>query len=163
MSSEKVENCVNALIARKLKISFAESATAGRLASEFGLAKDSGEILLGGIVCYDVSVKCDLMKIPADLIEKFTPESAEVTRALAENLSSYFKSDIFVAITGLTAPGGSETAEKPVGTMFIHIITPYGYMSHREVFFGSPEEITLKTVDTTCGLILKNLKEHSQL
>jgi nicotinamide-nucleotide amidase len=146
-----------------MRIAFAESATAGRLASEFALVKDSGKILLGGIVCYDVGVKCDLLNIPKLFIEKYTPESAEVTKALAENLRPHFKADIIVAVTGLASPGGSENAVKPVGTMFIHILMPEAYIAHREVFDGSPEEIILQTIDTVCLLILDKLDSQTPL
>lgn len=157
MASEKIAEC-SALIAKKnLKIAFAESATAGWLASEFSLVPDSGKILLGGIVCYDACIKEDLFGISKETLEKYTPESAEVTRALAEGLRKYFACDIAVAITGLTTPGGSETPGKPVGTMFIHILLPDNrYCLHREVFGGPAEEVIKQTVDKT-GMLLTEL------
>lgn len=62
-----------------------------------------------------------------------------------------------MAVTGLTAPGGSETPEKPVGTMFLYIITPLGYIADRQVFEGSAEEIILKAVDHASRLIINHL------
>ncbi|MDV6168776.1 CinA family protein [Flavobacterium sp. DG1-102-2] len=158
MASEKITLCSSRIAEKKLKIAVAESATAGWLASEFALVPESGEIFLGGIVCYDVSTKEELFAIPKNVIDEFSPESAEVTRLLAERLNRYFKCDIAIAVTGLTSTGGSETPEKPVGTMFIHIKLPDNkYCAHREVFEGSPEEIIKQTVSRTgellCGYI----------
>jgi nicotinamide-nucleotide amidase len=59
-----------------------------------------------------------------------------------------------VAVTGLLTPGGSETPEKPVGTIFIHIILPHNrYCAHREVFKGNAESIIKQTIDKT-GILL---------
>ena len=154
MASENIILCSKRIADKKLTIAFAESATAGWLASEFSLTPYSGNILLGGIVCYDACVKEELFDISKSIIEKYTPESAQVTRLLAERLNKYFKSDIAVGITGLTAPGGSETPEKPVGTIFIHIVMPGGkYCAHREVFKGDTKEIIGQAIDCTVRLL----------
>ena len=159
MASENIILCSRRMAEKNLKIAVAESATAGWLASEFSLTPHSGNVFLGGMVCYDASTKEDLFGIPKKVIEEFTPESAEVTRMLAEGLNKYFKCDIAVAVTGLTAPGGSETPNKPVGTMFIHITLPENrYCAHREVFDGSPEDIIGQTVERI-GALLSELTE----
>lgn len=158
MPSEKVRACAKAIAEKKWKIAFVESATAGRMCSEFSLTDDSGDILRGGISCYEVFIKENILKVPHELIEKHTPESAEVTESLAQNALSIFKSEIIVAVTGLTAPGGSETPEKPVGTMFLHIILPGRPLSHREVFTGAPEDIVLQAIDRAAALITAALR-----
>lgn len=157
MPSEIVMKCSKAIAAKGWNIAFAESATAGRMSAEFAMTKHSGEILRGGIVCYDVFIKEQILNVPHTTIEKYTPESAEVTQALAQQASKIFNSKITVGITGLTSPGGSETEEKPVGTIFLYIITPVEKISHREVFQGTPEEIVLKSIDKTAKLIIDNL------
>lgn len=157
MPSEIVIKCSKAIADKGWNIAFAESATAGRLCAEFSMTKYSGPILRGGIVSYEVFVKEQLLHIPHATIEKYTPESAEVTQVMALQASKIFNSKITVAITGLTTPGGSETEEKPVGTMFIHILTPGEKIKHREVFNGSPDEIVLQTIDKTAELIFNSL------
>lgn len=147
----------SAIAEKGWKIAFAESATAGRLTSEFSRTPHSGKILLGGITCYDASVKKELLRVPSNVIEEFTCESLEVTKVLAENLRYLFLADVFVAITGLTKVGGSENALKPVGTMFIHIILPNKYVQHREVFEGNPEEIIDLTTLRVAELLMDNI------
>lgn len=160
MATESIILCSRRIAEKGLKVAVVESATAGRLASEFSLTPDSGAIFLGGLVCYDACTKEELLNIPGEIIEKFTPESAEVTQLLAERLTKFFKCDVTIAITGLTTPGGSETPDKPVGTMFIHIRFPDGvYCAHREVFDGNPEEIIVQTVVRT-GELLCNLLDN---
>ncbi|WP_244216042.1 CinA family protein [Pedobacter kyonggii] len=108
------------LIAQQLTIAFAERATAGRLTAEFSMAEDAGDFLKGGIACYDAILKEDLLKVAHSLIKEFTPESMEVTKAITLGLSQIIPASIHIGITGLTCPGGSETPEKPVGTMSIY-------------------------------------------
>jgi len=157
MPSEIVTKCSKTIAAKQWNIAFAESATAGRMAAEFSMTEKSGDILRGGIVCYEIFVKEQILNVPHSIIEKCTPESADVTKILAQQTLKIFNSKIAVAITGLTTSGGSETEEKPVGTMFIHIITPNDKISHREVFKGSPEEIILQAIDKTAMLIIESI------
>lgn len=150
---QQILACSKLMAEQGLTIAFAESATAGWLCSEFALAPESGSILKGGITCYDASLKESLLKVPHDLIEKFTPESQEVTDELARRLPALIAADIHVGITGLTTPGGSETAEKPVGTMFISVLMKGELFSHRRVFQGGCEDIIGQTIRATANIL----------
>ena len=145
------------LLSKKLTIATAESATAGRLAAEFSLIPDCGKTLKGGIVSYDACIKEDILGVSDELVKKYTPESAEVTEDMANKLQKLIKADIYIAITGLTMPGGSETPEKPVGTMFIHAIIKGNSIPIREVYKGNAEEIVLQTIDRVAQLIINEL------
>lgn len=157
MPSPLLSKCARILAERQLCIACAESATAGRLSAEFSLTAESGKILKGGLVCYDAALKTTLLGIPNALLKRFTPESAEVTAALAERLPVLIPADIHIAITGLTTPGGSETPEKPVGTMFIDIWYKQQHSALREVHHGSPEQIMLSAIESVAGLLIKLL------
>lgn len=157
MISPKVIECSKAIVKKGWKITFVESASAGRMCYEFSRVPDSGKILIGGMVCYDADMKEDILEIPPELIEVFTPESAEVTKAMAHNFCRIIASDICVAITGLTTPGGSETPDKPVGTIFLHIIFPHKQLAKRYEFKGTAEEIVTEAIDTAALLIINEL------
>lgn len=159
MAEQKIAECGKLLANKGLTIAFAESATAGWLCSEFALAPDSGAILKGGIVCYDASIKEYLLKVPHEIIEEYTPESAEVTKEITEKLKNLIKADIHVGVTGLTTPGGSETEDKPVGTVFVHIICKDKHIPHRRVFKGDAEAIIHQTVDCVAQLLMDELEE----
>jgi nicotinamide-nucleotide amidase len=158
MPSELLIKCSHLLKEKKLSLAFAESATAGRLSAEFALIPDCGEILKGGIVCYDACIKQDILGVPEDLVKKYTPESAEVTEDMARRLGSVINANIYVAITGLIMPGGSETPDKPVGTMFIHAIINQKPSAVKEKFEGSPEAIVLQTVDRVARMLIEELE-----
>lgn len=153
-----LETTAQYLIRKKLTIAFAESATAGRLAAEFSLATDAGKFLKGGLVCYDAALKETLLQVPKKLVEACSPESLEVTRAIADGLAKLIPADLHVGITGLTCPGGSESPEKPVGTMFIHCnYRTRTLFSERIVFKGNQEEIVLQTVEEFNWLLQERL------
>jgi nicotinamide-nucleotide amidase len=154
MPSDLLIKCSKILLSQELTIATAESATAGRLAAEFSLIPDCGKTLKGGIVSYDACIKEDIIGVSDDLVKKYTPESAEVTEDMANKLPNIIKADIYIAITGLTMPGGSETPEKPVGTMFIHAVIKGKSVAIREVFKGDAEEIVLQTIDRVAQLII---------
>ncbi|MFD0941489.1 CinA family protein [Pedobacter boryungensis] len=156
---ESIKKVAKILIEKKLTIAFAESATAGRLAAEFSMPKNAGKYLKGGLVCYDAALKKNILGVKSKVIEKHTPESKQVTKAITTGLQKLIDADIHVGITGLPAPGGSETTKKPVGTMFIHAIkNGKTFFNERKVFSGKPEEIIIGAVNHTAQLLLKNLQ-----
>ncbi|CAB1212609.1 CinA family protein [Acinetobacter bouvetii] len=137
-----IKKCCDLLESNHLKIAFIESASSGYLSSQFSICKNSGaEILLGGLVSYDPSIKVDILNIDAELIEKYTAESAEVTEAMAIHGKTLFReANLVVACTGLLKPGGSATEIKPEGTFFISIL--FLNTTHNFHYFieGSPLE-----------------------
>lgn len=158
MMNQYLMECGKRLREQKLTIAFAESATAGRLTAEFALLPDAGNFLKGGFVCYDASLKEKVLKVSPQLVATYTPESEEVTEAITRGLIPLIPADLHVGITGLTAPGGSETPEKPVGTMFVYgIKTGTRIFSERIEFTGSPEAIILQTISYTAKRILDEI------
>lgn len=113
--------CYQLLAKRKLNIVFIESASARYLAYCFSQSKYSGEILYGGLVCYDLRVKQRILKIEKKLIERHTAESMQVIEHMVIQAKKIFKANILVSCTGLLKKGGSETKDKPVGTFFYSI------------------------------------------
>ncbi len=150
-----LKHCCDVLENKKLTLAFIESASSGYLSSQFSIYKNSGaDILLGGLVSYDPSIKIKILKIDPNLIEKFTAESAEVTEAMAIHGQALFKdADIIVACTGLLKTGGSESKEKPVGTFFICI--RYQTQVHHFKYFIQGN--SLEKLDTLTDLVASEI------
>lgn len=159
MPSDIVVKCSHTLKDKNLTIAFAESITAGKLISEFALIPNCGSILKGSIACYDRSVKETLMGVDPKIIDEFTAESAQVTERLAVGLKKLVPADVIVAVTGLASDGGSETPEKPVGTMFINGFIKDHPFSDVYKLDGNPPEIILQVVDKAAELVLQKLDE----
>jgi len=153
-----VERAAELLISKKYTLAFAESATAGQASAAFSLACNAGKFLKGGMVCYDAELKCSVLKVSHEALEKYTPESMEVTAAIAEGLMTLIPADVHIGITGLPCPGGSETTEKPVGTMFVYaLFQGRELFAERAVFNGSHQEIIDQAVEHVAMLLIKHL------
>ena len=159
MPSQAVVELAHYMKDQSLTISFAESATTGRFIDEFTRVPQCGDAVQGSIVCYNESVKKNLLEVPQDMIDRYTAESAEVTQCLADRLKRLIPAHIIVAATGLAAPGGSESAEKPVGTMFVHGYIDQEAFRKRFQFEGEPDEIITQTIDETAKFLLDRLKK----
>ena len=149
------DSCAKLLADKGLTLVFIESATAGYLAHRFSVSPYSGDVLMGGLVCYDVAIKQNVLNISSQLIDKCTPESLEVTRELVIKSRNMFEADLHIACTGLLKPGGSETKEKPVGTFFYCIGYKGELYDFRSVCHGAPEQ-KLRTINS---LICKGIIE----
>ncbi len=62
-----------------------------------------------------------------------------------------------VAITGIAGPGGG-SQEKPVGLVYIAVITPQANVVERFVFPGNRREIKIQAAKTALELIIQALK-----
>lgn len=154
---ELVKEFLEKLSEKKLTIAFAESVTCGLACNELNLAPGTSDVLMGGIICYNSKVKIELLKVDPELIKKYTPESQEVTDALAKNLANLISADLYVAITGLNADGGSETPSKPVGTIFFSLLYDNNLYRKRKVFNGSPQEIKKQAVEECYQMVLEEI------
>jgi nicotinamide-nucleotide amidase len=153
-----IERAAKLLIEKEMTLAFVESATAGMASAEFSLACDAGKFLKGGFICYDAELKSSMLKVPEELLEQYTPESMQVTQAIARGLIELVPAHIHIGITGLPCPGGSETEEKPVGTMFIAaLLLGKPWFSERVLFSGSHQQILTQTVRHIALLLAENL------
>lgn len=142
----------------ELTIAFAESMTCGLAAHQLSTMKGTADVFKGSIVCYNQDVKVSLFRIPKKIIEKHSAESAKVTMLLAKKLKSLLNADIYVSLTGLASAGGSETASKPVGTVFICIHYRKKFYRIRKKFYGTPLEIRKKACNSLYESVLKILR-----
>jgi nicotinamide-nucleotide amidase len=143
-----------------LTVAFAESCTAGLLASEFVKAKGSSDVLLGSMVVYQPEVKKKLLGVSEDTLKLYTAESQQVTNEMVMGLKKQMKADISIAITGLMGEGGSETSEKPVGSTFVSILYDGKAEEFREVFKGNSETIRQKQAEYVFEKLRGILEEH---
>jgi len=154
-----VKKLMKVLIEKKLTVAFAESVTCGLACNQLNRTPGTSEILMGGIVCYNEKVKMNLLKVRPSLIKKYTAESQEVTDALAKNLPQLIDADIYIAITGLDADGGSESPEKPVGTVFFSMFYNRKLFRRHKVFKGSPLQIKKSACEEVYQLILDEIEK----
>ncbi|QOW49828.1 MULTISPECIES: CinA family protein [unclassified Acinetobacter] len=140
---------------KSLSITLFESASAGYLAYRISQDKNSGILLDGSVVSYDLLFKKRILNIKQSLINKYTAESQEVTTQMIVNGKKLFKSDIYISCTGLLKRGGSENKYKPVGTFFYCIFFKKNYYNFKIKTKGKPNT----KLNTLYKAILKSLSK----
>ena len=151
-----VEDCATLLAGRHKRIAFAESATAGYLMAAFACCEHS-EVLSGGVVCYDAAIKTNLLGVDQKIIDQYTAESIPVTEGIARGLSTLIDADYHIGITGLLKEGGSESTDKPVGTIYMSILDRGRKLTHKLIFHGSPENIRTECLEKICMLLIQKI------
>lgn len=139
MNQAELTQLMMGLKDKGLTVAFAESCTAGMLASEFVKAKGSSDVLIGSAVVYQPEAKKKLLGVKQQTLDLYTAESQQVTNEMVMGLQKLLDAKISVASTGLAGEGGSETPEKPVGTMFVSMLYDGKAEEFREVFDGNSE------------------------
>nr|WP_294860611.1 nicotinamide-nucleotide amidohydrolase family protein [uncultured Fluviicola sp.] len=144
-----------------LTLVLAESMTCGLAAMKLSSCIGVSDVLLASIVCYTPKAKIQLLQVKLATIKRHTCESRQVTRQMTGNLAKMLKADIYAAITGLASEDGSETKDKPVGTVFYSIRYNAKIHDFRKVFRGSPLEIKTKAALWLYKLILKLVRNEN--
>lgn len=111
------------LLERNATIGTAESCTGGNIAHRITSIAGSSRYFLGSIVSYANAVKtAQLGVIEGDIMEHGAV-SEVVVRQMAEGARRRLNVDYAVATSGIAGPDGG-TDEKPVGTVWIAVVTP---------------------------------------
>jgi nicotinamide-nucleotide amidase len=131
------DDTLEATVGRLLKtsgktLSVAESCTGGMISHLITSVPGSSTYYLGSVTSYAVSVKEQVLGVPADTIEKCGLVSGEVAAAMAEGVRRVTGSDFAVSTTGLAGPDGD--AFNPVGTVWIGVAGPKGTKTVKKLF-----------------------------
>jgi PncC family amidohydrolase len=137
---------------RRLKLVLAESCTGGLLGSRITDVPGSSEYFLGGVVAYAYEAKVDLLNVSWDTLNTKGAVSRETVLEMARGIRARLKGDIAVSVSGIAGPGGG-TAEKPVGTTWIGLVTTDGEWAKVFYFPGDREENKAFAVDAALGLL----------
>lgn len=150
--SDFSKQTVDLLKQGELKITAAESLTAGLFQATVASVPGASNVFDGGFVTYADDVKVQLLGMDPQLITEFTVVSAPVAQAMAKLSAQKIRADIGVGFTGVAGPDPLEG--NPVGTVFIGA---YNDKNNTEMvkefhFTGSRQAIREKSV--LCGFAL---------
>jgi nicotinamide-nucleotide amidase len=142
---------------RGQRIATAESCTGGLLAARLTEKAGASDYVNGGIVVYEDDAKIKQAAVQPELIEQYGAVSAQVARALAEGARSNLGAEVGVGVTGIAGPGGG-TVEKPVGLVWLSVVTPDGEPLTRSVNLpGSRADVRDRTTTVAMHLIRRAL------
>jgi PncC family amidohydrolase len=115
-----VANSLSELLAeRRIRVVFAESCTAGLVAATLARVPGISKWLCGSAVTYCEATKQAWLDVPKELIEQFSAESKQVTRAMAIGvLEKTPEADLAAAVTGHLGPDAPAEAD---GAIFVAV------------------------------------------
>jgi len=162
MGDESLESLVvNALRARSLTITVAESCTGGLLANRITNVPGASGVFMESFVTYANEAKERRLGVPPDLLSRHGAVSEPVARAMAEGALEAAGADFAIGITGTAGPSGG-TPDKPVGTVFIALAHRGGSTSASKEFFpGERESFKFLATQTALNMVRLELANHS--
>jgi nicotinamide-nucleotide amidase len=143
---------------RGLTLAVAESCTGGLIGHRLTEVPGSSDYFLGGVVSYSNEAKQDLVRVPAEVLAQKGAVSPETARDMAKGVRETFRADVGLAVTGIAGPSGGSPA-KPVGTVYIGMVSPDGEDVWHYVFYGDRTEIKTLTAETAIDRLRRKLKE----
>tara|TARA_B100000809_G_scaffold248180_1_gene278015 strand:+ start:148 stop:1371 length:1224 start_codon:yes stop_codon:yes gene_type:complete len=145
------------LIEQKLTIATAESCTGGLISKRLTDIAGSSEYFLGSVTAYSNQLKTSLLDVPMDIINTHGAVSEETALKMANGVRAKTGADIGISTTGISGPGGG-TKNKPVGLVYIGVVTPeksilkkynfnFGRNIHREMTTTATLNITRLAIE----------------
>jgi len=139
------EEIILKLTNEKQTITFAESCTGGRIAAAFTAISGSSAVLNGSCVTYSNDIKHLWLGVEETVLEKFGAVSQQCVSQMLEGIKNLAGADYAIAVSGIAGPTGG-TEEKPVGTVYIGLQTPFSQEVFHCFFHGDREQIQEQAV-----------------
>lgn len=116
---------VRLLTEKGLTVSTAESCTGGMVSEMLTDVGGSSKVFEYGVSAYSNRIKTEILKVPAEIIDKHGAVSRETAKLMAINVRALSGADLGIAITGNAGPSASEG--KPVGLVYIGVADKGNY------------------------------------
>lgn len=111
----------------------AESCTGGYIAHLITSISGSSAYFKGSVVAYSNEIKENILGVSSQTISKYGAVSEETVFEMAAGIIRMFKVNCAIAVSGIAGPEGG-TDEKPVGTVWICVLTPKGAETRKFTF-----------------------------
>ena len=120
--------------------------------------RDSRQLggVLGGVVCYDNSLKTSLLGVDPELIARDGAVSEAVALAMAQGATERLGGSVAVSVTGIAGPSGG-SPQKPVGTVWFGVAVNGLVEARHSLFAGTRREIRARAAQAALFLLLRRL------
>ena len=143
---------------RSWRIATAESCTGGLLAKRITDTPGSSAWFERGFVTYANAAKLEQLGVDEATLDAQGAVSAAVAEQMAAGARERANVEVGVGITGVAGPdGGSEN--KPVGTVYIALVTPLGTVSRVHRLLGSRATVRERAAQTALDMLRRHLLE----
>jgi nicotinamide-nucleotide amidase len=142
-------------------VSVAESCTGGLLGHRITGVPGSSRYFERGVLVYSNAAKQELIGVAPDLLRAHGAVSAPVAEAMVKGVAGVGRSACALAITGVAGPDGG-TPDKPVGTVFVGVLSPGGTSVRRFRFAGDREAVKWQSTQAALDMLRRGLlrEEH---
>ena len=135
-----------ALKARQLMVSTAESCTGGWIGEVLTAIAGSSTYYERGFITYSNQAKQELLGVPEQTIAQHGAVSEETVRAMAAGALAHSRAQVALSVSGVAGPGGG-SAHNPVGTVCFGWALKGGEpQSARRHFDGDRESVRRQAV-----------------
>ena len=139
-------------VKKKMTLAIAESCTGGLAGHRITNVPGSSKFFEMSLVSYSDEVKNKVLGVPIDVIREFGSVSSQVATAMAKRAKKMALTNVGLGITGIAGPDGG-TREKPVGLVYIAIVTDDKIICKEYQFDGERREIKDQIVQKALELL----------
>lgn len=158
--NERARRLVAVAQSAGLRVSTAESCTAGLVAATIADVPGASAVLAGGAVTYTERIKHRVLRVSEETLATYTAVSVECAREMAEGARRVFEADVAVSVTGYAGPDGGTDVD-PVGTVYLGLSTARGTDVVRCVFSGDRAAVRRAATDRALELLCSACDERA--
>jgi nicotinamide-nucleotide amidase len=146
---------------RRIKIAVAESCTGGLLGARLTAIAGSSDVVVGGVIAYDNSIKRELLGVTESDLKAHGAVSEPVARQMALGARDRFDAGATLSITGIAGPGGG-SMDKPVGTVWIGMAFGSEVTARRFNMIGDRDEVRRRSAQAAMELLRRRLLDSTR-
>lgn len=156
--SEAAKHVGDILLDSELRVTTAESCTAGLIGMAMAAVENSGHFYTSSFITYTDNAKIRILKVKKETIERHTAVSEQTAREMANGASALSGEPVSLSITGYAGPDGGEDGT-PAGTIWFGWNLPNGeQVAEVRKFEGEPKSV----MDQGATFALRRLAELLQ-
>lgn len=140
-----------------LTLATAESITGGLISSSIVAVPGASRFFRGGVVAYGNESKEKILGVRRRTLVSHGAVSRETALEMAYGAGRIFDSTVSVSSTGIAGPSG-QTDSKPVGLVYMAVISEVTSTVEEKRYVGSREEIRQRATEDALALLLEFLK-----
>lgn len=140
------------------RLTTAESATGGMIASTLINVPGISEFFQEGYVTYSNAAKVKMIHVNPDIIETYGVVSRETAKDMAAAAAQTAGCEAALSVTGVAGPDGG-TKECPVGLVFIGCYLQGKTIVERHLFNGDRMQVRKSATQAALTLLIRQLRE----
>ena len=154
---ETLESAVGKLLLKfKKTLGIAESCTGGLISSRVTNVSGSSEYFKMGLIAYSDDIKISELGVSPELLRTAGAVSSAAAVSMAKGIKRIAGTHIGLAVTGIAGPKGG-TNKKPVGLVYMALVTSKKLLSKKFFFRGNRTDIKYLASQAALNLIRKYL------